>query len=205
MIKKTCLECKKEFRAKVNKQKFCSPFCYHKFYIKWGNKKCLYCKKDFKGKEKKRFFCCRKCMDLYLVNEKSPSWKGGKSKAHGYVGINKTGKYEHIEIMEKHLGRKLNKKEIVHHTNKNGTDNRIENLVLCKNQEEHIRLEKGWIKVDERWFKHCPGCGKYLEVNTDNFWQRSTLRWISRCKNCLKKQYRRRNDTKKTESRNKKD
>ena len=38
--------------------------------------------------------------------------------------------YEHREIMETSLGRKLLPKEIVHHRNENKTDNRLENLEI---------------------------------------------------------------------------
>lgn len=38
--------------------------------------------------------------------------------------------YEHREVMEKYIGRRLSRNEHIHHINGNVTDNRIENLEI---------------------------------------------------------------------------
>lgn len=52
--------------------------------------------------------------------------------------IMKNGRAEHLQIVEKFIGRKLNKAERVHHINLNKKDNRIENLMLFPNDKQHI-------------------------------------------------------------------
>lgn len=80
-------------------------------------------------------------------------WEGGRYVKDGYVFIKdeshpkaelmKGYVREHILVMERHLGRYLNPLEVIHHKNGNRSDNRIENLELCKNQAEHNTKHRG--------------------------------------------------------------
>ena len=80
-------------------------------------------------------FCSRVC----ATHE--GRWKGGRlTNTQGYIIVYTPGarhRLEHRVVMEQHLGRKLQRHEIVHHINGDKTDNQIENLELM-NQSEHI-------------------------------------------------------------------
>lgn len=97
----------------------------------------------------KRFGVNKKCVidDLHRANIKmktyrdyptkkgkdNHNWKGGRyCDCRGYVILNVDGRRipEHRYIMEQHIGRKLNKSEIIHHINAIKGDNRIENLMI---------------------------------------------------------------------------
>lgn len=128
------------------------------------------------------FFCSRKCSANFYLHknppwnkgkigynsgEKNPTWKGGKYKDRfGYIHIRKLDHpnraqngyvLEHRVVMELHLGRYLNKDEIVHHLNEQKDDNRIENLVVMtqsKHVGEHFRLNGKWSKK----YNECKVC-----------------------------------------------
>ena len=77
----------------------------------------------------------------------SPMYKGGRINSCGYIKIKasrhpRRDKYgyvfEHILVMEKHIGRKLNKGEVVHHIDGAKDNNDISNLMLFQSSGDHI-------------------------------------------------------------------
>lgn len=79
-----------------------------------------------------------------MSGKHSPTWKGGKHYLKsGYVRVHVAPclyKFEHVVVMEQHLGRHLVYGETVHHINGVKNDNRLLNLELwCKPQPSGIR------------------------------------------------------------------
>lgn len=79
--------------------------------------------------------------------DKAARWKGGRREKEGqYVKVympdhpraNQGTVFEHVLVMEKHLGRYLNPGEVVHHIDGNKSNNAIENLELKASNAENI-------------------------------------------------------------------
>lgn len=108
MLNKTCVVCKKIFKTYNSNQKTCSIKCRNK--------------SDWK----------KRCGRYKREGEKNPRWKGGVSR--GYIlkkakeGLKFKNKLNICNICKK----KIIKRIVIHHKNKNQQDNSFNNLlVLC--------------------------------------------------------------------------
>ncbi len=148
--KKNCLVCKKVFNKKITCSKknwqltkFCSRNCKNVYQTGKPNKSITKFKKGCISRNKGKKM-------PEISREKHPMWKGGRLYNRGaskkYIEIycpdhpsaNSLGYVrEHRLVMEKHLGRYLEPKEVVHHINEIKDDNRIENLELFANNGVH--------------------------------------------------------------------
>ena len=109
---------------------------------------CGYCRSSFSRAASRALrysnhFCSRECS---TANKKAN--RAGCTTKAGYrqFSIECRTVFEHRIIMERHLGRALTSKEVVHHINGDRADNRIENLHVFESSAAHLR-EHG----NERW------------------------------------------------------
>jgi hypothetical protein len=155
-MKVRCRQCESLFktypsRIKVGWGKYCSKKCQNKSQI--GNCKYWLGKKrpelnNTGAKEtmfKKGSTPWNKGLVGFLSMEKNPSWRGGIRKDdRGYVRIsigNRKYRYEHRLVMDKELGRRLEKEEIVHHNDGIKNNNNVNNLSIMSNKE-HMKLHR---------------------------------------------------------------
>ncbi|MBT4698412.1 hypothetical protein HOB76_09155 [Candidatus Woesearchaeota archaeon] len=93
-----------------------------------------------------------------MMGSTNPSWKGGITYRHkqgnykgqilvkcprSFLGMSRKCGYvlEHRLEMAQYLNRLLEKKEVVHHIDHDPHNNKIENLMLFKNNSEHKLYE----------------------------------------------------------------
>lgn len=126
----------------------------------------------------------------------NPRWNNGRHLSHGYIEIaspdhphrNCQGYvFEHRLVMEKHLGRFLTPKEVVHHINGIKDDNRIENLILFSSNSEHRRHEQLSLNTTNRICLLCGSNTTYIKKHLHNRpdWHKHENGFI--CRKCYRK------------------
>lgn len=137
MVKTTCPQCREVFevypsRFKRMRKPHCSMLCYAKTQSarKMGKNNPNWGKRKFR--------------------ENNPNWKGGtRLQGKGYTWVLKhehpaADAYGYVSrarfVMEEHIGRYLQKGEIVHHIDEDKQNDNIGNLMLLKNLGEHVTL-----------------------------------------------------------------
>jgi hypothetical protein len=127
---KKCMTCGKEFVTRRAKAKFCSTECKKKCpkWQRYHERTCRVCGKQFLGRLQS-IYCSYPCSWKKSTFRTEPYIRGGY--VYRWDGEQRRSIYQHVEIAERILGRRLKKGEVVHHINGNKTDNRNCNLLIC--------------------------------------------------------------------------
>lgn len=157
-----CEVCGKEFLRAPSVIKghiLCSKECFVEFQRKTIHVKCDYCGKELTRSPSllhEHNFCNPQCIGKWnsknRLREKAANYRTGTTTRNGYIlELKNDERYsgthisQHRLVMEKHLGRNLSKDEVVHHIDKNKSNNNIENLMLLT-KSDHARIHS-----KERW------------------------------------------------------
>jgi hypothetical protein len=88
-------------------------------------------------------------------------WGHHKANPRGYV-------YEHVLVMETKIGRELGPLEVVHHKDGNPSNNSPDNLHLCKDHLEHMKIHaeaKAVAACGVKDWRPCRFCKKYDDIS----------------------------------------
>ncbi len=106
------------------------------------------CEKEATKKPyEKGLYCSSRCALAAVrtpAHQRAAAKKAALTKIAKYRGtgsktyVKEYGRHQHRVVMERVLGRKLRRGEIVHHIDHNKKNNHPSNLALFKNQSEHV-------------------------------------------------------------------
>lgn len=143
-IKLICVVCGKEFEVIEYRKnaKYCSLECNYTKKPYWTDKKRPDISEKAKvwAKERLEPYYFKKGEHRTNTGRTRIKSFGDKNQPYSIITINGKNIKKHRYIIEKIIGRTLNKKEIIHHINGDKQDNRIENLYICKDRTEHTKI-----------------------------------------------------------------
>jgi hypothetical protein len=177
MVIKKCIQCGDDFktynsyinrgnRLGINEGQFCSTKCYSEnkkthtpkrdYECEWCGKKLQMLLSDYNYKVntgQRPRFCSRSCKSSLprIGNRIVGGYRYMHAPDHPYRNYNKQVA-EHRLVMEKHIGRYLKPKEVVHHKDLNKLNNDINNLqIVSRAEHEAIHLEYKR-KLQKQWW-----------------------------------------------------
>lgn len=120
--------------------KKCGSIIRHINFVEKSQRECALCGKFFvpKHSKSKGLFCSYRCAGEYrrkpFVLRKGYKYlllpNHPNATRQGYFA-------EHRYVVERDIGRRLDRSEIIHHINHNKSDNRIENLMILNSPGKH--------------------------------------------------------------------
>jgi hypothetical protein len=123
------------------------------------NKTCVACGEPFATTRSNKKFCGYACACKPGVRRPKSANGAGSVTHYGYRMIRVNGRrvFEHRYVMEQHIGRPLNRREVVHHKDGNKLNNDISNLELLESQSEHTETHR--FRFASETHKECCLCG----------------------------------------------
>lgn len=142
-VTRICERCGKEYTQRSDyKSKFCGYECYWESMKTDHSTVCPVCGITF-NKEANQKYCSRKCQGIAKRGKPHPHTNGISKNRQGYVREYINGKYvlQHRLVVEQAIGRKLRDDEIVHHKDRNKSNNSLDNLEIMSSSE-HTRMHE---------------------------------------------------------------
>lgn len=84
--------------------------------------------------------------------------------SNGYRCFKDSNRTVHRWVMEKHLERRLDSEEVVHHIDGDKLNNKIQNLKLFSNQDEHDRCHREHLMNYGTWHERVPEYTSYNRI-----------------------------------------
>lgn len=171
MIERECVICSTHYLVPqaVAKRAYltCSQECREeRRRASWTMAVCNECSREFRDKTRREGarYCSNPCRLAALNRIPRPT----KGRGEGFIdkrghrilvvwdGDERRELGEHRLVMEQVVGRRLTPQEVVHHINEVPADNRADNLWLCADQAEHMRIhaftdrlkQNGWLRTE---------------------------------------------------------
>ena len=151
--------------------------------------------KTLKDGRSKSCGCLKYDLAISKTGNKHHSWQGGRHKNHGYKLIYMPSHHrsdqrgyirEHILIAEKVLGKQLPPSAIIHHANRNRSNNKKSNLVICQDQAYHKLIHMRLMAYEScgnaNW-RRCLYCKRYSDPNKMYVSEKFSYAYHRKCRN----------------------